>query len=399
MTIFLDYNATTPLAPEVIEIISTALTDAWGNASSSYEAGQIAKQYIHEARESVATCIGAKSADIIFTSGGSESNNWVINSVVEKCFIKNRGLPHVVTSTVEHDSILAPLQVLESQGRIALTKVGISKSEGVVDLAALEAAINQNTCLVTVMMANNETGVIMPIEHISKIVRKCESSFNTRILFHTDAAQTIGKIPVDVSALDVDFLTIVGHKFYGPRIGALYIRDLVNSSGYFGAFIHGGGQERGWRSGTENTPMVAGLGKACQLISHNLAKYTKNMQETRDFLRKRLEEVFGAQNIRFNGSKAASTLPNTTNVSLLFPNCSGLAVVKHARKFSCSVGAACHSHCGGEPSKILLQFHTEWDVALNALRISTGRDTSLDDIEVVVTELREIVDMLKKSEA
>uniref|UniRef100_H2Z5N5 Selenocysteine lyase n=1 Tax=Ciona savignyi TaxID=51511 RepID=H2Z5N5_CIOSA len=381
--IYLDYNATAPLADEVVQSITEALTSAWGNPSSSHEAGRRAKELISESRSNVAACIGADPSNIVFTSGGSESNNWVIQSILS---CHNGGepnaKPHVVTSTVEHDSVLVPLDGLAQRGFIELTKVAIDKSSGEINPQDVIKEIKASTKLVTIMLANNETGTIMPIKEIVSCARHMEAKFNHKLFIHTDAAQAIGKIPIDVVDLDVDFLTIAGHKFYGPRTGALYMKCPSLEP-----LIYGGGQERGLRAGTENTPMIVGLGMAAKLVKENLDVYAENMRVTRDYLEDKLKEVFG-DNVTFN-CKSPNRLPNTCNFSFIGHGLKGYKVVKMAKSFSCSTGSACHaSKC--QPSKVLLNFHIKEENAANALRISTGRTTSVSDIDLVLAELRSI---------
>uniref|UniRef100_A0A8C4FEK1 Selenocysteine lyase n=1 Tax=Catagonus wagneri TaxID=51154 RepID=A0A8C4FEK1_9CETA len=276
--VYMDYNATTPLEPEVIQAMTEAMQEAWGNPSSAYPAGRKAKEIIRAARESLARMVGGRPEDVVFTSGGTESNNLVIHSAV-KHFHKTRlskgdtaerqspvegALPHFVTSSVEHDSIRLPLEHLVEEQVAEVTFVPVSQVSGQVEAEDILAAVRPATCLVTVMLANNETGVVMPVPEISRRVRALNPQRAAHglpvLLLHTDAAQALGKRRVDVQDLGVDFLTIVGHKFYGPRIGALYVRGLGELTPLY-PMLFGGGQERNFRPGTENTPMIAGLGK------------------------------------------------------------------------------------------------------------------------------------------
>ncbi|KAK2554765.1 Selenocysteine lyase [Acropora cervicornis] len=405
--IYLDYNATTPLESSVLTAIHEALRDAWGNPSSSYMAGKKAAQAIKQARNSTADMIGALSNDVIFTSGGTEANNMVINCALEhfnEFYAKQEQctphqVPHVITSNLEHDSIQLPLLQLKQQGQIEVAFVPASKDSGAVTASAIEQEVKPNTCLVTVMMANNETGVIQPIEDISKAIReknKIRSSEKLpRILIHTDAAQAIGKIKVNVKELGVDYLTVVGHKFYGPRIGALYARNLGHDTMIYPMF-YGGGQERNFRPGTENTGMIAGLGQACQLVLHNLNQYHNNMKMVRDYLELKLEETFGDK-IHFNGKfEASERIPNTCNVSFLGPGLEGRKVLGTVEKLQASVGAACHSDNVSHPSPILTAIGVPCDVAMNALRLSVGRYTSKDDVEAVMEDLKAAVEFLRK---
>ncbi|KAJ6669158.1 hypothetical protein lerEdw1_007967 [Lerista edwardsae] len=308
--IYLDYNATTPLAPEVIQAVTKAMHEAWGNPSSSYTAGQKAKEIITEARESLARMVGGRLQDIIFTSGGTEANNLVIHTAVKQFKKSNRqrhegedqrktlgAQPHLITSCIEHDSVRLPVEHLVKEQKAEATFVPVSKVTGQVEVDDVISAIRPTTCLVSIMLANNETGVIMPISHLSQQIQalnqKRMSSGLPRILVHTDAAQMIGKGRVDVQELGVDYLTIVGHKFYAPRIGALYVRGPGEATPLH-PMMFGGGQERSFRPGTENTPMIAGLGKAAELVNKHCEDYETHMRKIRDYLEERLEVCISA---------------------------------------------------------------------------------------------------------
>ncbi|XP_063409503.1 selenocysteine lyase-like isoform X1 [Mytilus trossulus] len=375
--VYLDYNATTPLESEVIGAITNSLTEAWGNPSSSHDAGIKAKKVIDEARYNVANMIGAKSSDIIFTSGGTEGNNMIIQTAVKYAYHDlsngypggdNRDkLPHFITSNLEHDSVKLVLEHLAEEGTASVTFVPASSKTGQVDVDDVLSAIRPSTCMITVMMANNETGVIQPIKLISEKLRQINQSRKSlpKILLHTDAAQAIGKIEVDVEDLGVDYLTVVGHKFYGPRIGAIYVRNLGNKDVPLYPMLYGGGQERNYRPGTENTVMIAGLGK----------------------------EAF-KDRIRVNGKFATSErLPNTCNVSILSDKLQGHKVLSNCRILQASIGAACHSQ--NRPSPILLAIGVPESVARNALRLSVGRETTKDDIDCVIQDLIQAVNQLE----
>ncbi|XP_025023159.1 selenocysteine lyase [Python bivittatus] len=409
--IYLDYNATTPLAPEVIETVKEAMHEAWGNPSSSYEAGQRAKKIINEARESLAKMVGGRFQDIIFTSGGTEANNLVIHTAV-KDFMKNSKqstvgtgeghqektlgtLPHIIISCIEHDSVRLPVEYLEKEQKAEATFVPVSKVTRRVEVDDVIAAIHPTTCLVSVMLANNETGVVMPISELSQqievINQKRKASGLPRILVHTDAAQMIGKGRVDVQDLGVDYLTIVGHKFYAPRIGALYVRGLGVKTPLH-PMLFGGGQEWSFRPGTENTPMIAGLGKAAELVNEKSELYEAHMRKVRDYLEERLEIVFGRQNIHFNCRvEDSKRLCNTCNFSILGSGLQGWLVLSHCRTLLASVGAACHSEKGDQPSVVLLNCGIPYNVAQNALRLSVGRDTSKEDVDLIVEDLKQAV--------
>uniref|UniRef100_A0A8C9DFL9 Selenocysteine lyase n=1 Tax=Prolemur simus TaxID=1328070 RepID=A0A8C9DFL9_PROSS len=372
--VYMDYNATTPLEPEVIQAVTEAMQEAWGNPSSPYLAGRKAKDIINAARESLAKMVGGAPQDIIFTSGGTESNNLVIHSAV-KHFHENQtskgdtaahhspvegAKPHFITCTVEHDSIRLPLEHLAKEQVAAVTFVPVSKVSGRAEADDVLSAVRPATCLVTIMLANNETGVIMPIPEISQRVKALNQTRAAAglppILVHTDAAQALGKRRVDVEDLGVDFLTIVGHKFYGPRIGALY---------------------------------------AAELVTRHCEAYEAHMQDVRDYLEERLEAVFDKRlhlNSRFPG---AERLPNTCNFSIRGAQLQGRVVLAQCRTLLASVGAACHSDHGDQPSPVLLSCGVPFDVARNALRLSVGRSTSRAEVDLVVQDLKQAVAQLE----
>ncbi|XP_047400920.1 selenocysteine lyase isoform X3 [Sciurus carolinensis] len=380
--VYMDYNATTPLEPEVIQAMTEAMWEAWGNPSSPYTAGKKAKDIISAARETLANMIGGKPQDIIFTSGGTESNNLVIHSMV-KYFHENQtsrgdvveqhspeegARPHFITCTVEHDSIRLPLEHLVEEQVAEVTFVPVSRVNGQAEIDDILAAVRPTTCLVTIMLANNETGVVMPVPEISQRIRALNqrraASGLPRVLVHTDAAQALGKRRVDVEDLGVDFLTIVGHKFYGPRIGALYVRGLGKVTPLY-PMLFGGGQERNFRPGTENTPMIAGLGKAAELVTENWEAYEAHMRDVRDYLEERLQAEFGR------------------------------VVLAQCRMLLASVGASCHSDQGDRPSPVLLSCGIPFDVARNALRLSVGRSTTRAEVDLVVQDLKQAVAQLE----
>ncbi|KAM4694975.1 selenocysteine lyase isoform 2-T2 [Discoglossus pictus] len=398
--VYLDYNATTPLAAEVVESVQEALREAWGNPSSSYTAGCKAKQLIDRARAQIARMVGGKAEDIIFTSGGTEANNMVLFSAVEhfnRAGTGNRALPHIITSNVEHDSVALPLLHLEKMHRAEVTFVPVSTVTGRLEVEEVIAALRPNTCLVSVMLANNETGVIMPVPDLSQrlasISQERASQGLPRILLHTDAAQALGKVEVDVQELGVNYLTIVGHKFYGPRIGALYVQGLGHQSPLL-PLLYGGGQEHNFRPGTENTPMISGLGKAAELVSSNCAAYEKHMKSVRDYLEERLQALFG-DNIRFNSRFPGSErLPNTCNVSIMRPTALGRKWLAHCKYLQASVGAACHSNSGDRPSPVLLNSGVPQDAAQSAVRLSVGRDTTREDVDLIIKDLEQAAQKL-----
>ncbi|NXD82062.1 SCLY lyase, partial [Halcyon senegalensis] len=407
--VYLDHNATTPLAPEVAQAIWDAMHRAWGNPSSSHPAGRRAKDLVGRARESLARMVGGQPEDIIFTSGGTEANNMVLHTACRHFHDgqarpgDSQGMPHIVTSSVEHDSIRLPLEQLVKENLAEATFVAVSPRSGRVEVDDVLAAIRPTTCLVSVMLANNETGVIMPVTELGQRIHALNQRRAVeglpRILVHTDAAQMIGKGCVDVQELGVDYLTIVGHKFYGPRIGTLYVRGPGTTTPLHPMFF-GGGQERNFRPGTENTPMIAGLGQAAELVSKNWEVYQAHMRDVRDYLEARLEASFGKQRIHLNSHFMGSKrLCNTSNFSILGPGLQGHRVLSRCKKLLASVGAACHSEKGDRPSSILLSCGIPYDVAQNALRLSVGRDTTRADVDLVVQDLVQSVAQLNQDQA
>ncbi|XP_064313256.1 selenocysteine lyase isoform X3 [Phalacrocorax carbo] len=399
--VYLDHNATTPLAPEVAQAVRDAMCQAWGNPSSSHPTGRKAKELIGSARESLARMVGGRLEDIVFTSGGTEANNMVIHTA-RRHFHESHGrpgdswgMPHIVTSSVEHDSIRLPLEQLVKESLAEATFVAVSPRSGRAEVDDILAAIRPTTCLVSIMLANNETGVIMPVAEVSQCIRALNQRRAVeglpRILVHTDAAQMVGKGRVDVRELGVDYLTIVGHKFYGPRIGALYVRGPGTTTPLHPMFF-GGGQERSFRPGTENTPMIAGLGQAAELVSKNWEAYEAHMRDVRDYLEARLED-------------RAACHPRAVHSPLISP---GLlwegedppqqpiyrlqATLQHLQLL----------HPGPRlfrPSSILLSCGIPYNVAQNALRLSVGRDTTRADVDLVVQDLVQAVAQLEQDQA
>ncbi|ELK14378.1 Selenocysteine lyase [Pteropus alecto] len=352
--VYMDYNATTPLEPEVIQAMTEAMWEAWGNPSSPYPAGRKAKDIISAARANLAKMIGGEPQDIVFTSGGTESNNLVIHSVLRHFYKTHtssgdaaehhspgeRAVPHVVTCSVEHDSIRLPLEHLEEEQMAAVTFVPVSKVNGRAEVDDILAAVRPTTCLMTIMLANNETGVVMPIPELGQRVRALNQQRAAAglppILLHTDAAQALGKRHVDVADLAVDFLTIVGHKFYGPRIGALYVRGLGALTPLH-PMLFGGGQERNFRPGSAGSQRLGEIVlmtpadgpirdvqlEAAELVTENCEAYEAHMRDVRDYLEERLLAEFGKKvhlNSQFPGTER---LPNTCNFSIRGPQLQG----------------------------------------------------------------------------
>lgn len=366
--IYLDYNATTPLEPRVKEEIIRTFEE-FGNPSSSHSYGKNARKIIETARKKVAELIEAEPEEIIFTSGGTESNNLAIFGRA-LCFSKG----HIITSSIEHPSVLNPCRQLLRMG-YDVTFLPVSPG-GIVDPEDVKKAIKKDTILVTIMHSNNETGIIQPIKEIGEILLEKE------IPFHTDCAQSIGKVPVSVNELPVTMLSLAGHKFYAPKgIGALYIRKNF----IIKPVLLGASHEKGLRPGTENTAYIAGLGKASEIISQEFSQITEHLHHVTEPL---LNGLFEIHNVKFNGKKAPR-LPNTINISI-----KGILadefVERLSGKVAISSGSACHAGTR-KPSHVLLAMGISPEDALSSIRISTGKFTTVDEvmetIEIIKQEL------------
>lgn len=371
--IYLDNNASTPLDPEVIEEICSALR-FYGNPSSSHKTGQHARSLIEKARKKVADVINASEEEIIFTSGGTESNNL---SILGTAFLRGKG--HIITSVIEHPSVVNPCRFLQEKG-FSVSYVGVKK-DGTIDLEELKRAIREDTILITIMHANNETGIIQPIEEIGLIARE------KGITFHTDAAQTVGKIPVDVEKLNVDLLTIVSHKFHGPKgVGALYIRRGLRIQ----PILFGAGHERGLRPGTENLPGIAGIGKACELAKEYVKKrasYLKGLSET---LYKELKDLI--PDVSLNGDPELR-LPNTLNLCIKGIQSTDLVNIL-SDSVAISTGSACHAGIK-RPSSVLLAMGLTEEEALSSIRISLGKDNTEKEVKAAAALIAKAAQGLK----
>ncbi len=362
--IYLDYNATTPIDPAVHEAMLPYLEEHFGNPSSGYIYGQRAKEAVAKARVRVASLIGVAAEEIVFTSGGSESDNQAIIGVAVANRDKGR---HIITSRIEHPAVLNTCRYLEEKLGFKVTYLPVD-GYGLVDPDEANRAITNDTILITIMHANNEVGTVEPIQEIGQIARE------RGILFHTDAAQSCGKIRVDVNQLNADLLTIAGHKLYAPKgIGALYIRKGI----IIDSFIHGAGQEDGRRAGTENVPYTVGLGAACEIARKSLADYHKDIKPLRDRLHGIIESGLGKDNVRLNGHPERR-LPNTLNISI--KGIMGEELLGRIPELAASTGAACHAG-STEPSSVLLEMGLTRELALGALRLTLGRWSTAEEIE------------------
>jgi cysteine desulfurase len=360
--IYLDYNATTPLAPEVIEAIRPYMEEHFGNPSSSHGYGMKASEAVEVARQRVAGLLNCLPREIVFTSGGTESNNYAIKGAV--LALQSRG-SHIITSRVEHPAVTEVCRYLE-KGGFQVTYLPVDEF-GTISLDDLEKAITPQTILISIMHANNEVGTIQPIEEVSRIARK------RGILLHTDAAQSVGKIPTDVESLGVDLLSVAGHKLYAPKgVGALYIREGVRLE----RLMHGAGQENGWRPGTENVIEVVGLGKASGIAGTDLEENMRHMATMRDRLHRGLQNGWGA--LKLNGHPE-DRLPNTLNLSFRGLEANKL-LLRVQDRVAASAGAACHS-AGVDVSDVIRAMGVPLDWAKGTLRFSTGRMTTPEDID------------------
>ena len=359
--IYLDYNATTPIDPRVAEAMEPFLTGGFGNPSSTHAEGRKAKSALEEARERVARCLGCRPTEVVLTSCGSESNNLAIRGLVEA-----RGGGHVVTSMVEHPAVLEVVLALEIEGRIALTIVGVDRF-GRVDPEAVAAALRPDTVLVSLMLANNEVGTLQPVREVAAMCRE------RGVAIHTDAAQAIGKVPVNVDDLGVDLLSVAGHKLYAPKgVGALYIREGIEIMPQ----IRGAGHERGRRAGTENVLLAVGLGIACELAQHEVAAEQEWLAGLRGRLAAGLRA--GCEDLVEHGHPD-HRLPNTLSVALPGHDASEL-LGNLADELAASAGSACHS--GATMISYVLQaMGVEAEIARATIRLSLGRFTTEEDVE------------------
>lgn len=361
--VYLDYNASTPIAPEVIEAMKPLMDDYYGNPSALHWAGSPVKEKLSVARRQVAELLSCKPEEIIFTSGGSEANNFALKGYFFKNLSKGK---HIITTRIEHPAILNPCKYLEKQGAL-VTYVGVDQN-GRVSVEEVEKAITKETGLITIMHSNNEVGTIQPIAEIGELAEK----YN--IAFHTDASQSVGKVPINVQELKVDMLTIAGHKLYAPKgIGALYIRDGIELE----PIIHGAGHESGLRAGTENTLLAVALGKACEIAGKHI--YEKEIKELTDYFWSELKANFG-EDVVLNGDPV-HRLPNTLNVS--FINRVGQDILSAIPQLAASTGSACHAG-SVELSPVLKAMQVPEYVGMGAIRFSLGRSTTKAEIEQVI---------------
>ena len=371
--IYLDHAATTPASPTVVEAMLPYFTEKFGNPSTIYSLGAESKTAVTAARGIIAGTLNTAADNIYFTAGGSEADNWAIKATADA--LKGKGR-HIITSKIEHHAVLHTCQYLEKQG-FEVTYLDVD-ADGLVSPQAVEAAIRPDTILITVMFANNEIGSVQPIGEIGRIAHEY------KVLFHTDAVQAYGQLPVDVDALNIDMLSASGHKLYGPKgIGFLYIRKGVPIR----SFVHGGAQERKRRAGTENVPGIVGLGKAAAEAAATLTERVQRETALRDHLIDRvLAEI---PYTRLNGSRT-SRLPNNANFSFRFVEGESLLILLDSAGICGSSGSACTSG-SLDPSHVLLAIGLPHEIAHGSLRLTLGKDTTQEDLDYTVDKLKEIV--------
>jgi len=391
--VYLDYNATTPVEPQVLDAMLPYFSADFANASSIHTPGQRARAAVETAREQVAALVGARLQEIVFTSGGTESDNHAIFGVIAERVgqvfppVASSSLtdsplakPHIITTTIEHEAVLNACQTLEKQG-VRVTYLPVDR-EGIVDSESVRRAIRPETALITIMHANNELGTVQPLEEIGRIAKK------HKIYFHTDAVQSAGKIPIDVNDVNVDLLSLSGHKLYAPKgAGALYVR----SGTHLRQLLYGGHHQRGFRPGTENVAGIVGLGKAVEIARNSLSNDAQRVASLRDKLERGLVERI--PQVRVNGALAPRT-PNTTNVMFAGIEGEALVIALDLKGLACSVGAACSSGAV-EPSHVLTAIGLSQEEAKSSLRFSLGRHTTESEIDFALRLIPEAVAQLR----
>lgn len=375
--IYLDNAATTRTAPEVVEAMLPFFTEYYGNASTVYSLGDKSKEAVTNAREIIADALGAKPEEIYFTAGGSEADNWALKAAAEAYGDKGK---HIITSKIEHHAVLHTCQWLQKQG-FEVTYLDVDEN-GLVSPEALEQAIRPDTILVSIMFANNEIGTIEPVAELGAVAKK------HGVLFHTDAVQAFGQVPIDVDAMNIDMLSSSGHKLNGPKgIGFLYIRKGVKIR----SFVHGGAQERKRRAGTENVPGIVGFGRAVELAVASMEERCGRERALRDYMISRIEKEIPYA--RINGDRE-NRLPNNVNVCFRFVEGESMLIMLDMKGICASSGSACTSG-SLDPSHVLLAIGLPHEIAHGSLRLTLGDDTTKEQIDTTVDAIREIVQHLR----
>ncbi len=376
--IYFDHAATTPLKIEVFEEMRPYFIDNYANPSSIYKFASTNKEAIAVARDKVAKSIGASDAEIFFTSGGTEADNWAIKGIAESYLEKGN---HIITTRIEHHAVLHTCEYLEKNG-YKVTYLPVDK-DGIININDLKAAIQKDTILISIMFANNEIGSIQPISEIGKIAK------DNKIVFHTDAVQAVGHIAIDVNEMNIDLLSISGHKLYGPKgVGALYIKKGIKLK----PFIHGGAQERNKRAGTENVPAIVGFGKAIEMAVHNLEKESARQIELRDYIIQ--ETISKIPHCRLNGH-SEKRLPNNVNFSFEFIEGEALLIMLDMKGICASSGSACTSGAL-DPSHVLLAIGLPHEIAHGSLRITLGESSTKEQADYMIEALQAIVSRLRE---
>lgn len=373
--IYMDNAATTATRPEVLEAMMPYFTQFYGNPSSIHSFGRDARRALENARKQVAAALNCEPREVYFTAGGSESDNWAI-----RCALQNKKGKHIITSAIEHHAVMHTCEYMEKQG-YEVTYLPVDEY-GIVSVEDVKKAIRPDTALITIMAANNEIGTIQPIAEIGKIAKEAG------ILFHTDAVQAIGAIPVDVKEWNVDMLSLSGHKFHAPKgVGVLYIRKGIRISN----LIYGGAQERGLRAGTENLPGIVGLGKAIELAVAELPEYAERMTALRDKL---IDGILNSiPDVQLNGHRT-QRLPGNVNVSVRYVEGEALLMRLDLAGIAASSGSACTSG-SLDPSHVLLAIGLPHEIAHGSLRLSLGNETTEEDVDYVIETLPNIVNTLR----
>ena len=378
--VYLDYSATTPVKEGVLQAMIPYFTEKYGNASSLYSIGLESKLAIDKAREQVAALIGASPKEIYFTGSGSESDNWVLESVATDMKLRGKG-KHIITSCIEHHAILHTCQFLEKQG-FEITYLDVDK-EGFVSPDDLEKAIKDDTVLVSIMFVNNEIGTVEPIKKLANVAHK------HGILFHTDAVQAVGNVDINVKDLGVDMLSMSAHKIYGPKgQGALYIKKGVRLSN----FIHGGAQEMGKRAGTENLAGIVGFGKAAELAKENLESHIKHCAELRDYLIEKVKQ--NIPDVFVNGSMEHRH-PGNANITFEYIEGESILLLLDSFGIAVSTGSACSSK-SLDPSHVLMAIGIPHEMIHGSVRFTVGDFTTKEDVDFTVDKLKQVVNKLRE---
>ena len=375
--IYLDNAATTAVKPEVFEAMKPYFMENYSNPSSVYSFAGKAKKAVEDAREQIASVLNAKSSEIYFTGGGSEADNWALKATAEACKEKGR---HIITSQIEHHAVLHTCDWLEKNG-YEVTYLDVDEN-GLVSPEELEKAIRPDTILISIMFANNEIGTIEPVKEIGAVAKK------HGVLFHTDAVQAFGHVPIDVEEMNIDMLSASGHKFHGPKgIGFLYLRNGIK----IGSFIHGGAQERSRRAGTHNVPGIVGMGEAAKIAVANMEENARKQIEIRDYLIQRIEDEIPY--VKVNGHRE-KRLPNNVNICFRFIEGESLLIMLDQKGICASSGSACTSG-SLDPSHVLLAIGLVHEIAHGSLRLTLSEETTKENADYVVDNLKVIVERLR----